>query len=105
MIETLKDTRNLPDSALKELLESPSAALAQELKDTAREVCLKVKGPEVLIRALIEWSNLCRNDCLYCGIPRKRSFNAVRQPGGTASPPSCFRAGRTPPRLKVLSPR
>lgn len=73
MIETLKDTRNLPGSALKELLESPSAALAQELKDTAREVCLKVKGPEVLIRALIEWSNLCRNDCLYCGIRRSRA--------------------------------
>lgn len=73
MIETLKDTRNLPDSALQELLESPSAALAQELKVAAREVCLKVKGPEVLIRALIEWSNLCRNDCLYCGIRRSRA--------------------------------
>ena len=73
MIETLKDTRNLPDSALQELLESHSAALSQELKDAAREVCLKVKGPEVLIRALIEWSNVCRNDCLYCGIRRSRA--------------------------------
>ena len=73
MIETLKNTRNLPDSALRELLESPDAALSGRLKDTAREVCLKVKGPEVLIRALIEWSNLCRNDCLYCGIRRSRS--------------------------------
>lgn len=73
MIETLKNTRNLPDSALEELLESPDAALSVRLKDTAREVCLKVKGPEVLIRALIEWSNVCRNDCLYCGIRRSRA--------------------------------
>lgn len=73
MIETLKNTRNLPDSALQELLESTDASLAQRLKDTAREVCLKVKGPEVLIRALIEWSNICRNDCLYCGIRRSRT--------------------------------
>ncbi|MBR5403177.1 MAG: [Bacteroidales bacterium] len=72
MIDTLKNTRNLPDSALQELLESTDAALAQRLKDTAREVCLKVKGPEVLIRGLIEWSNVCRNDCLYCGIRRSR---------------------------------
>ena len=72
MIETLKDTRNLPDSALEELLESHDATLAQRLKDTAREVCLKVKGPEVLIRGLIEWSNVCRNNCLYCGIRRSR---------------------------------
>ena len=60
MIETLKNTRNLPDSALEELLESPDAALSVRLKDTAREVCLKVKGPEVLIRALIEWSNVSK---------------------------------------------
>lgn len=73
MIETLLKTRDLPDSALKELLETGNTALAQSLKDCARKRCLDLKGPEVLIRALIEWSNVCRNDCLYCGIRRSRA--------------------------------
>lgn len=73
MIETLFKTRDLPDSALKELLETSDDALAQSLKDCARKRCLDLKGPEVLIRALIEWSNVCQNDCLYCGIRRSRA--------------------------------
>ena len=27
-------------------------------------------GDEIFVRGLIEWSNICRNDCLYCGIRR-----------------------------------
>ncbi|MBO5012028.1 MAG: [FeFe] hydrogenase H-cluster radical SAM maturase HydE, partial [Elusimicrobiaceae bacterium] len=27
-------------------------------------------GDEVYLRALIEFSNYCKNDCLYCGISR-----------------------------------
>ena len=73
MIETLLTTRDLPGSALAQLLETSDASLAQRLKDCARKRCLEVKGPQVLIRALIEWSNVCRNDCLYCGIRRSRA--------------------------------
>lgn len=34
-------------------------------------------GDEVYLRALIEFSNICRNNCLYCGI-RKGNAKAVR---------------------------
>lgn len=34
-------------------------------------------GDEVFLRALIEFSNICRNDCMYCGI-RKSNKNACR---------------------------
>ena len=34
-------------------------------------------GKKVYLRALIEWSNVCRNDCLYCGI--RKSNRTVRR--------------------------
>ena len=34
-------------------------------------------GDEVHLRALIEFSNICRNNCLYCGI-RKGNEKAIR---------------------------
>ena len=34
-------------------------------------------GDEVYLRALIEFSNICRNDCFYCGI-RKSNGNVAR---------------------------
>lgn len=73
MTGTLKSTRNLGDDGLLELLRTDDAALAQSLKDSAREVADGVFGKEIYLRALIEWSNVCRNDCLYCGIRRSNA--------------------------------
>ena len=76
MIEKLRKTRNLGDDELLELLQTSDPAVSQSLKDTAREVADSVFGKEIYLRALIEWSNVCRNDCLYCGI---RKSNAALQ--------------------------
>lgn len=43
----------------------------------AREVCESVYQNKIFIRGLIEFSNYCKNDCLYCGI-RKSNLNACR---------------------------
>lgn len=43
---------------------------AQPLFDKAREVKLKYIGDKVFFRGLIELSNICRKNCLYCGIRR-----------------------------------
>ena len=43
----------------------------------ADEVRHQYVGDEVHLRALIEFSNICRNNCLYCGI-RKGNATAVR---------------------------
>lgn len=40
------------------------------LMQRAAEVCREVHGDEVLLRGLIEVSNYCSRDCLYCGIRR-----------------------------------
>lgn len=36
----------------------------------ADEVARRIYGKEIYIRGLIEFSNICKNDCLYCGIRR-----------------------------------
>lgn len=40
------------------------------LFDAANQVRRQFVGDEVYLRALIEFSNYCKNDCLYCGIRR-----------------------------------
>lgn len=49
----------------------------QELLQKADAVRRQYVGDEVHLRGLIEFSNICRNNCLYCGI-RKDNKNAVR---------------------------
>ena len=48
---------------------------AEELYGRADRVRHEVVGDDVHLRGLIEFSNICRNDCLYCGI--RRSNNRV----------------------------
>jgi len=48
-----------------------------QLFKRADEVRHAYVGDEVHLRALIEFSNICRNNCLYCGI-RKGNATAVR---------------------------
>lgn len=47
------------------------------LRNEAMRIRLKVKGEEILKRGLIEISNHCRNNCLYCGI-RAGQHNVIR---------------------------
>ena len=43
-------------------------AATEELIRLANATCLRVHGRDVLLRGLIEYSNICNSDCLYCGI-------------------------------------
>ena len=49
----------------------------QNLFKKADEIRRKNVGDEVHLRGLIEFSNICRNNCLYCGI-RKDNKHACR---------------------------
>lgn len=57
----------LDKSAIIELL---TMAPADELYRRADDVRHEAVGDDVHLRGLIEFSNICRNDCLYCGIRR-----------------------------------
>lgn len=43
---------------------------SEYLFKNAREVCDENYGKNIYIRGLIEFTNYCKNDCLYCGIRR-----------------------------------
>lgn len=47
-----------------------TTAPAEDLYQRADRVRHDTVGDEVHLRGLIEFSNICRNDCLYCGIRR-----------------------------------
>lgn len=70
LIEKLEQTRSLTVEEYELLLEHRCAETAAVLAEKADAVRRKIYGNTVFIRGLIEVSNICKNDCLYCGIRR-----------------------------------
>lgn len=70
LIETLAATHSLPQSAYQALIEAHDSETAQFAAQLARQAANQAYGKTVFIRGLIEISNICKNDCLYCGIRR-----------------------------------
>jgi len=66
LIETLSQTRDLPDTELTALLTTDK--FDQELFRRADERRREFYGTDVYLRGLIELTNYCKNDCFYCGI-------------------------------------
>ena len=60
--------KNLNVDELSVMLASADEGLWREIFVAAREVKAKCGKTEVLPRGLIECSNICAKDCLYCGI-------------------------------------
>ncbi len=77
LIDKLRNEKNLADEEFKELLQGLSEKEEEYLYAKARERREKYYGKEVYLRGLIEFTNYCRNDCLYCGI-RRSNTNAER---------------------------
>ena len=75
LIDKLKTDRDLTDKEFLMLIEEEYDA--QYLYSAADEVRREYYEDKVYIRGLIEISNYCKNDCLYCGI-RCSNKNAVR---------------------------
>ena len=77
LIDRLEDRRSLTREEWTELIRGRSEQAAEYLFERARETRIRHYGHDVYIRGLIEFTNYCRNDCLYCGI-RKSNPNAER---------------------------
>lgn len=54
--------------ALVAWLQSDEAFCAEHLFPFARDICFRHKGEGVLLRGIVEFSNVCRNTCGYCGL-------------------------------------
>ena len=75
LIDKLFNERDLSNEELKTIITQMPEP--QYLFSKARERANEVYGRKVFIRGLIEISNICKNDCLYCGI-RKSNPNISR---------------------------
>ncbi len=68
LIEKLADERSLSLAEYEYLIENRCKEAAELLADKAVTARKKIYGNSVFVRGLIEISNICKNDCLYCGI-------------------------------------
>ena len=68
IVDKIAETEDINRDELKILLEETDEKKIRYLKDKADGVRRKIYGTRVFIRGLIEFSNYCKNDCLYCGI-------------------------------------
>lgn len=73
LIEKLEHSHSLTMEEYKFLIDNYDAETAQILADKADKLRRSIYGNEVYIRGLIEASNICKNDCLYCGIRASNS--------------------------------
>lgn len=76
-IDQLQKEGNLPREAFAALIRGRDPQLDEYLFEKSRKVREQYYGRDVYIRGLIEFTNYCRNDCLYCGI--RRSNRKVRR--------------------------
>ena len=77
IIDRLVKERDLSDEKFERLILCEDKETTEYLASKAREVREAVYGKEVYLRGLIEFTNYCKNDCLYCGI-RRSNKNAER---------------------------
>ncbi len=72
-IAELEAERDLTDAGLLQLLQNLTPDDRELLAARAGAVREKIYGKAVYVRGLIEFSNICRNDCYYCGIRKSNA--------------------------------
>ena len=77
LVMKLHDERRLEACEYRSLLLCEDRSVIESLHEAARETAVRKFGRNIYIRGLVEITNICRNDCLYCGI-RKSNANLRR---------------------------
>ena len=75
LVGKLHRERRLGACEYRSLLLCEDPQTVGRLHERARQTAVERFGRDIYIRGLIEISNICRNDCLYCGI--RKSNRAV----------------------------
>ncbi|MGN0547303.1 MAG: [FeFe] hydrogenase H-cluster radical SAM maturase HydE [Acutalibacteraceae bacterium] len=70
LIEKLENTHSLTVGEYERLIESRTPETARILAEKAVKARKGIYGNDVYIRGLVEVGNICKNDCIYCGIRR-----------------------------------
>lgn len=77
LIDALAEGNILTEKQWEELIAAGTDELAEYAAEKARKIREQIYGKSVFTRGLIEFTNYCKNDCLYCGI-RRSNKNADR---------------------------
>ena len=70
LIDKLEKEHSLALEEYEFLLDNFSLEVYEYAREKAEKTRINVYGKDVYIRGLIEISNICKNNCLYCGIRR-----------------------------------
>ena len=70
LVDKLREKRVLAPDEYGALLTMRDPQDVKYLTSQAREVSQRQFGKGIYLRGLVELTNVCRNDCLYCGIRR-----------------------------------
>ena len=92
LILQLASEHHLPQEDYRFLIEHRTTEAAAMLAELAVKARQAIYGNMVYIRGLIEISNVCKNDCLYCGI-RHSNRNCQRYRLSREDILSCCREG------------
>ena len=91
-IDRLNGEKRLGHADWTALLATRDDSVREYAAGIARELAQARFGRNVFVRGIVEFSNVCRNDCLYCGI-RKSNRNAERYRLSEAEILDCADAG------------
>lgn len=70
LIEKLKNEHSLHENEYELLIKNYNKENYELLKKYAVSERKKIYGNSIYVRGLIEFSNICKNNCYYCGIQR-----------------------------------
>ena len=77
LIEKLERERKLTVDEFTYILENVTDDDREFIRDKAQTIAKSIFGNKVYTRGIVEFSNICKNDCYYCGI-RKSNKNFER---------------------------
>lgn len=77
LLSSFEYDNDLNKKKLNKKEKSEIKELKKYLRIKAREKADKIFGKYIFMRGLVEFTNYCKNDCIYCGI-RKSNKNAER---------------------------
>ena len=77
LIDKLNSEKQLSFDEWKQLIASHTDDDAEYAASIARDIATGIFGKKIYFRGIVEFTNICKNDCIYCGI-RKSNKNVAR---------------------------
>lgn len=92
LIERLNREHRLDKEQWEQLFDTYTEEDREFAAELARTIAVKNFGKKIYFRGIVEFSNICKNDCFYCGI-RKSNRNVERYRLNADQIMACCEAG------------